>query len=158
MIASAATTTTAATAATTAATAATEAPTATATAATTAAAATTTATTAAGGALLGFVDSQGTSVEISAVHGRHRAFGFGARAHGHEAEAARLPRHPIRHQMNVDDLAMRGEGLAKRVLGGVEGQVTYVQTISHDAFSILAPEVVRLRRASDEGDLVRKAD
>ena len=51
-----------------------------------------------------------------------------------------------------------GEGLAKRVLGGVEGQVTYVQTISHDAFSILAPEVVRLRRASDEGDLVRKAD
>jgi hypothetical protein len=54
--------------------------------------------------------------------------------------------------MNIDDLAVRSECLAQRVLGGVEGQVAYVQTISHDAFSILAPEVVRFRRASDEGD------
>src|SRR3954468_2989233 len=60
--------------------------------------------------------------------------------------------------MNVDDFAVRGESLAQRVLGGVEGQVAYVQTISHDAFSILAPEVVRFRRASDEGDMVTKVD
>src|SRR6188768_4314111 len=60
--------------------------------------------------------------------------------------------------MNIDDLAVRSESLAQRVLGGVEGQVAYVQTISHDAFSILAPEVVRFRRASDGRDWVTKAN
>jgi hypothetical protein len=131
--------------ATAAATTTTAAAAAATTAAAAATAATATAATAAAGALFGFVDSQRASIEISAVHRRHGALGFGARAHGHEAEAARLTRHAIRHQVDVDDLAMRGESLAQRVLGGVERQVTYVQTISHDAFSIRAPKVIHFR-------------
>ena len=93
--------------------------TATAAAATTAAAAATTtaaAAAAASRALFGFVDTQRASVEIGAIHGRHRAFGLRTRAHGHEAEATRLASHSICHQMNVDDLTVSGERVAQHVL------------------------------------------
>src|SRR5512146_3422768 len=94
------------------------------TAATAAATTTTAATATATGTLFGFVDAQRTPVEISTVHRGHGAFGFRTRAHGHEPEAARLSRHAIRHEVDIDDLTVRGESLAQRVLSGVEGQVT----------------------------------
>jgi hypothetical protein len=133
--------------------------TATTTAATTAAtAASATTTTAATGTLFGFVDTQRTPVEVGTVHRRHGAFGFRTRAHGHEPEAARLSRHAIRDEVDIDDLTVRGESLAQRVLSGVEGQVSYVQTISHDAFSILAPKVVRFPLSLTRRDFVAKVD
>jgi hypothetical protein len=102
MVAAAATTTTATAAATTT---------------TTTAASATTTTTAAAGALFRFVDAERAPVEVSAVHGRHGAFRLGARAHGHEAEAARLARHAVRYQVDINHFAAGGESLAERVLG-----------------------------------------
>jgi hypothetical protein len=117
-----------------AATAATAAAAAAATTAAAAAAAATTAAAAAAaasGALLGFVDAQGASVELGTVHGLHGAIGFGLRAHRHEAEASRLPSGAIGYDVNVDDLTVLSEGVAERVLRRMKRQITDVQTISH---------------------------
>jgi hypothetical protein len=86
----------------------------TTTTATTATATTTTATTT--GSLFCLVDLERSPVEVCAVHRLHGALGLFARAHGDEAESARLTRRAIRDEVNVNDLSMCCERVAQRVL------------------------------------------
>jgi hypothetical protein len=82
-----------------------------------AAAATATAAAAATAALFGFIHAKCAAVEIGAVHRLDGALRLSRGAHGHEAEAARLARHAVRYQVDINHFAAGGESLAERVLG-----------------------------------------
>ena len=103
---------------------------------TTTTAAAATAAAAATLALLRFVDAQGAAVEEHAVHFRDGLLSLLRGAHGDEREAARLAGFAIGGDVNVGHFAERREGGAERVRRRVEGEVTYVETISHVLCSI----------------------
>jgi hypothetical protein len=81
--------------------------------------------------LLGLVDSQRAAVERRPVHRLDRFRGFGWRAHRHEAEAPRLARGAIRHDVDVSHLADARKGFAHRLDGGGKRQIADVKTRSH---------------------------
>jgi hypothetical protein len=130
-----ATTTFAATTAATVAAAATTVAAATVAAAA-AAEATTTATAAAGLTLLGLVDAERATIEGAAIHAFDRLGGFFRRAHGHECKAARAARLAIRDEVDVADGSEFLERGANAISGGVEREISNVQTSVHPACSI----------------------
>jgi hypothetical protein len=111
---------------------------ATAAAATEAAATTAAAATATGTTLLGLVDPERTTVEQLAVHGLDGLLGRVLGAHGHEREAAGPAGLAIEHQLDLDELTELLEGLADGVLGRVEREITYIETIVHLLTSVPA--------------------
>jgi hypothetical protein len=104
-------------------------------AATTAAAAeaaATTATAAAFLARLGFIDAQRTTIEVGAVHRLDGGLPILVRGHFHEREATRTTSVPVEHDLDLRHLpAVAAECSAQRILGGLEGEVTYVQSRTH---------------------------
>ncbi len=84
-----------------------------------------TATATAVGLGLCFVDVQRPPIELLPVE---RIDGCARRAvrHGHESEAARPPRVPVGDHRDLLDIAVLGERVSKRVLVGVEAQVSYI--------------------------------
>jgi len=86
---------------------------------------TATATATAVGLGLCFVDVQRPPIELLPVE---RIDGCARRAvrHGHESEAARPPRVPVGDHRDLLDIAVLGERVSKRVLVGVEAQVSYI--------------------------------
>ena len=72
-----------------------------------------------------FVDVQRPPIELLPVE---RIDGCARRAvrHGHESEAARPPRVPVGDHRDLLDIAVLGERVSKRVLVGVEAQVSYI--------------------------------
>src|ERR1019366_6448025 len=93
-------------------------------------ASTTTAATALG-ALFGFVDAKRTPVERGVVHLGDRLGGLLRVAHGHEAEAARLPGLTIGDEVDVGHDPNPRKGGAKRVCGRLERKVTHVKSVAH---------------------------
>jgi len=83
-------------------------------------------------AFFGFVDFERPAVEQRAVHVRDRLLRGVARAHRHEAEAARLPGLPIGYDVHVGDLTERRKSSANGVVRRVEGKVANIKTITHD--------------------------
>jgi hypothetical protein len=78
------------------------------------------------------VDAEGATLEVLLVQVVERLLRALGRGHLDKAEAARLAGHPVEHERDFLDLATRGELLLDQILGGVEGQITDVETISHD--------------------------
>jgi hypothetical protein len=142
----------------------TTAATAAAAATTTAAAATTAATAAATAAaalltLFSFVDAERSAVEELAVHFGDCLLCLFRCSHRHEGEAARLAGLAVRGDMNVAHLAKASESGSERVGRRVEGQVTYVETISHVLCSIRVSARQNQTLPSDEpSDRGRAAD
>jgi hypothetical protein len=132
-VVTAATTTTVATAAAAIAAAATAA---TAIAATAAAEATAAAAATAGLTLLGFVDAEWATVEGATVHAFDRLGRLFRRTHGHECKAARAARLAIRDEVDVADGSELLERGADAISGGVEREISDVQTSVHPACSI----------------------
>jgi hypothetical protein len=131
-VAAAAATATAAAATTTTATA----PAATTTAAAGATAAAAAATTAATRlALFRLVHADRAAFDERSVELLDGVLRFLRRAHRHEAEAARLAAVTVRHDVNVDHLAERSESGAERLCGGLERQISDIQTITHGSLS-----------------------
>jgi hypothetical protein len=142
---------TAAAAATTAiaaaATATTAAAIAAATTAAAAEAAATTATAAAFLARLGFIDAQRTTIEVGAVHRLDGGLPILVRGHFHEREATRTTSVPVEHDLDLRHLpAVAAECSAQRILGGLEGEVTYIQSRTH--LTITSPFADGMHRRS----------
>jgi hypothetical protein len=130
-VATAATTIAAATAARTTATAAVTTTTAAAAEATAAATA-----TAALLALLGFIDAQRATVEGTAVHTFDRLCSLFRGAHRHKGKAARAAGLAIRDEVDVADGSELLERGTDAISGGVEREISNVQTSVHPACSI----------------------
>jgi hypothetical protein len=147
--AEAATATTAAAAAVAAAATA-AAATVTATATTAAATtATTEATTATFLAWLGFVDTQRTTVDVSAVQRLDRTLSILLGCHFDECKTTRTTGIAVEHDLDVCDLAaVPFKGGAQGVLGGLKREVANVQSRSHRYLTISSPFLYRAASAT----------
>src|SRR4051794_36120836 len=111
------------------ATAATTAATAVA-ATSTAAAPSTTAATAAARTLLGLVHGQRAALKLSGVEVADRVGGFRIGRHLDEAEASRTTRVAVHDQLGLGHSARLREEVAQIHFGGVEGEITNVQSLA----------------------------
>jgi hypothetical protein len=109
--------------------------TATATAATTTTVTATAAATAARLALLGLIHAERATVEGLAVHAFDGLGGFLGGAHRDEREAARAAGLAIGHEVDVADIPELLKRGADAIGGGVEREVSNVQTSIHRACS-----------------------
>src|SRR6266404_6300532 len=83
----------------------------------------------------GDVDGEGASVNGFAIHRLDGLLRLLGRAHGDETEPARTAGGPVGHQVGFGDRAVGGEGILQVVFGGVEGNVSDEQFITHVIFS-----------------------
>lgn len=74
-----------------------------------------------------FVDIERAAVEFVAIQRILGRAGLLIVIHGDEREAAGLARHPVHHEMDFVDGAMLFEQILEIVLGGLKGEITYVQ-------------------------------
>jgi len=100
-------------------------------AATTTTAAAATATATAARTLLRDVDAERATFKILTVELVEGLLGTLLRRHLDEAEATRLTGHPIQHERDLADFTAGRELLVDEIFGGVEREVTDVQTIRH---------------------------
>jgi hypothetical protein len=94
------------------------------------------ATTGARRALFGFVDAERAPVEWAAVHRLDRVLCLLLGPHRHEAEASRLPRHAVCHDMYIGDLTDLRERRTHRLDRRIERQIANVKTRSHHPISL----------------------
>jgi hypothetical protein len=73
-----------------------------------------------------FVDSQGASIEVDAIHGCDSRLGFLRGAHGDETKPAGVSGFFVRDEGDFGNRAVRREGVLQTLLGGVEGKVSNV--------------------------------
>src|ERR1700677_3128190 len=94
---------------------------------------TTTASAAAGTLFAGpgDVDGNGASVQFHSVHGGDGLLRFFFGAHGHETKTAGAVGGAIHHQVRFGNCAVCGKRVIERVLGGIEGKISYKQFIIH---------------------------
>src|SRR5690606_29466193 len=85
--------------------------------------------------LLGLVHPQRAAVELRAVHLLDRGLRRLRRGHLDEPEAAGPAGLALGHQLHLDRLTELGERVAQRLLGGREGEVSHIESISHLHFS-----------------------
>src|SRR5579859_987699 len=83
-------------------------------------------------ALLGLVHPKRAPLEHRAIHGADGRRRLMRVAHGHEAEAARLPALPIADDVHVGDLPRCRKRLTERLGCDAERMVANVKTIAHD--------------------------
>jgi hypothetical protein len=103
-------------------------------AAATSATATATVTTAATATLIagpGFVDTEGTSLHLFPVQLGDGILSVGLRGHGDKRESTGLAREFILHEQHFSHSTGLREHVLQLELRGSEGQVAYVQSISH---------------------------
>ena len=101
--------------------------------ATTAIAAISTTSTAAFDFRTRFVHVQGASTNLSAIECRDGFLSVLRARHLHEAEAARAPRVPIRHDADPVHLSIGGKKLAQFILRGIEVEVANENVLQADA-------------------------
>src|SRR4030095_4728415 len=74
-----------------------------------------------------FVDRQSVGAGFLAVDCRHGGIGFSRVVHRDECKAAGLARHAIHHQRYFGDFAVLFEKILKIVLGGLKGEISYIE-------------------------------
>src|SRR5580658_2724133 len=73
----------------------------------------------------GDVDCDGAAIQFHAVHGGDGFLGFLFCAHGHEAKTAGTVGGSVYHEVCFGNCAVCCERIIERVLGGIEGKVSY---------------------------------
>lgn len=106
---------------------------ATTTAAATSISTATSATTGTGPIFLrpGFIDGQGASVDLGAVHGLDCILGFLGRRHGDEGESAGTACGSVHHHVDFEDGALRGEGVPECVFSRLEREISNEEFRAH---------------------------
>lgn len=79
----------------------------------------------------GFIDGQGASVELGAVHGLDCILGFLGRRHRDEGESAGTACGSVQHQVDFEDGAVRGEGVLESVFSRLEREISNEEFRAH---------------------------
>ncbi len=79
----------------------------------------------------GFIDGQGASVELGAVHGLDCILGFLGRRHRDEGESAGTACGSVQHQVDFEDGAVRGEGVLECVFSRLEREISNEEFRAH---------------------------
>ncbi len=82
----------------------------------------------------GDIHGEGAPIQGMAIHRLNGLLRLLCCAHGDEAESARTARRTIHHQVCLRDRAVRGERVLQVVFGGIEGNISNKQFITHAMF------------------------
>jgi hypothetical protein len=85
----------------------------------------------------GDIDGNSASIQFDAVHGGDGFLGFLFCAHGHKTKATGAIGGAVNHEVRFGNCAVCCERVIERVLGGIEGKISYKQFIIHVMYCLL---------------------